>query len=129
MAHNAFHVAVTSFEDVAALVVCKEKGNQLDLGVGLKPPVSRKLVVLSREPSFRRLQERGHRIGHGRLGRKSGHSIHRCKHHGYNTRSDNFHRVNVTVSGLVYSEKTFSRRVHGRLSSLNGTLDSFREDE
>ena len=36
---------MTSFDDVTELVVCDEKGSQDDSGVGLKPPVSRKLVV------------------------------------------------------------------------------------
>ena len=46
MAQNVDQAAVTSFDDVAELVVCEEKGTQVDLGVGLKPSFSRKLMVL-----------------------------------------------------------------------------------
>ena len=37
---------MTSFDGVAKLVVCEEKGTQVDLGVGLKPSFSRKLMAL-----------------------------------------------------------------------------------
>ena len=46
MAHNPVQAAVTSFDDVTELVVCEEKGIQVDSGVGLKPPFSRKLMIL-----------------------------------------------------------------------------------
>ena len=46
MAQNAVQAAVTSFDDVAKLVVCEEKGTQVDSDVGLKSFLSRKLVVL-----------------------------------------------------------------------------------
>ena len=45
MAHNAVRAAVTFFDDVAELVLCEEKGTQVELGVGLKPSFSQKLVV------------------------------------------------------------------------------------
>ena len=42
---NAVQAAVTSFDDVAELVVCEEKGTQVDSGMGLKPFFSRKVMV------------------------------------------------------------------------------------
>ena len=45
-AQNAVQAALTSFDDVAELVLCQEKGTQVDSGVGLKPSFSRKLMVL-----------------------------------------------------------------------------------
>ena len=38
---NAVQAGGTSFDDVAELVVCEEKGTQVDLGVDLKPSFSR----------------------------------------------------------------------------------------
>ena len=46
MAQNALQVAVAFFDDVAALVMCEEKGIHVDSGVGLKPYLYRKLMVL-----------------------------------------------------------------------------------
>ena len=46
IAQNAIQAAVTSFNDVAELVVREEKDTRVDSGVGLKPSFSRKLMVL-----------------------------------------------------------------------------------
>ena len=46
MAQNAVQAAVASFNDVAELVICEEKGTQINSGVGLKPSFSRTLMVL-----------------------------------------------------------------------------------
>ena len=40
MAQNTVQAVVTSFNDVADLVVCEEKCTQVDSGVGLKPSLS-----------------------------------------------------------------------------------------
>ena len=45
-AQKDVQVAVMFFDDVAELVVCEEKGTQVDSGVGLNPSFSRKLMVL-----------------------------------------------------------------------------------
>ena len=45
-AQKDIQVAVTSFDDFAELVVCEEKGFQVDSDVGVKPSFSRKLMVL-----------------------------------------------------------------------------------
>ena len=46
MAQTAFQAAETSFDDVAELVICKEKDIQVDLGAGLKSYFSLKLMFL-----------------------------------------------------------------------------------
>ena len=45
IAQNVVRAAVTSFNDVAELVICEEKGTQIISGVGLKPSFSRTLMV------------------------------------------------------------------------------------
>ena len=47
---------MTSYDDVAELVVCEEKDVHVDSGVSLKPSFSRKLVVLG--CSFRKAAPR-----------------------------------------------------------------------
>ena len=46
MARNALQAVETSLEEVAELVVCKKKGIQVDLGVGLKPSFPWKQILL-----------------------------------------------------------------------------------
>ena len=45
-AQNDVQAAVMSFDDVTELVVCEEKGTQVDSGMSLKPSFSRKVMVL-----------------------------------------------------------------------------------
>ena len=45
-AQKDVQAAVMSFDDVAELMVCEEKGTQVDSDVGLNPAFSRELMVL-----------------------------------------------------------------------------------